>query len=213
MITTLAQLTSPNVPQLPDPPVLERYFLESPLVVIGALVVLGVVAGVILVRSGKDRLGIAAGFAGVALAAGVWLLADQVETEREVIRGRSRQLEEAVAEADPTRASSLLAQDVEAVSLVTPRGAGLDWILDFIRTDMAGRFAIHEHRVRRVEAVIDGPNVARSQIHVTVTPEFTRAPQFVVVKLDWRRELPDGEWLVIGITPVHVAGVSNPTGR
>jgi len=210
----LAQFGSANVPELPPPPMLERLFLESPLVVIVALVLVGAFAAYLLNRSGRPRIGLVAGLAGVALAAVVWLVADRVVTEREVLRVRSRELARAVAEADPRPVGRILAADAQAVTLLSPGGAGLDWILQFVEREMAGPYAVREYDVRHVEATIDGPNVGRTQVHVTVTPELTRVPTQVVVGLDWRKERGEGgEWRVTDLRPLHVSGVRNPAGR
>jgi hypothetical protein len=48
-------------------------------------------------------------------------------------------------------------------------------------------------------------------VHVTVEPEATGVPTGVVVRLDW--QLVDGQWLVVRIEPVWIAGAGYVGGE
>lgn len=196
---------------LPGPPPLEHYLLESPQAAMVVLVLGAVVLWVVGSRR-WSRQAVLIGVAAMVLAAGgIWAVAWRVVTPRERVRERTRELVAAVAAAAPERAGPLLA-DHAVLYMMFTGAAGMDkeGILGLLRTDMAGTYRLHDHRVRDVQVLLEGPKVARAHVLVMVDPEQTRVQTWSWWRIDWVLE---DQWRVRAIEPISIQGVDRPGRR
>jgi hypothetical protein len=208
---TLAQLgnfINPDVPALPKPPAFERFVFEQPLLPAVALAVLGVVVLVALRNAGKGKagLGVCAGL--VVGAAGLLAAGAMVETDRERLLAAQDAVVAAVADADTGALETLLADDVR---LRAPRlrlirsGLGKPGILTTVRTTTGGAYPVRDFGIIERQGVLDGPNAARTQIHLRVESEAAGGT-FAWFRLAWRRDA-GGAWRVLEIEPLFLSGV------
>lgn len=211
-----AQLSDPiEVPALAPGPIFERFVLVNPWPVAVVLVIAAAVAWVVLSRQGRTRhAGMAAG--GLTLVAACVVAADLlVTTQREVLRDRTGLLVSAVAHVDLDALDGLLAENVlmfaspdrlgTGTRTITPGGQprDKDAILDMVKRYLGSAYQIKEHRVLETQVAIDGDRLARTQVHVRVTPEAAPLMHRSWWRLEWRRE-PGGAWLVTGIEPMQI---------
>ena len=107
-----ASLLAAAPPALPDPPALERWLFERPLVVGPALAGFGLAFFLVLNRRNQARQGIAIGGGLAALGVVLLVVGLLVETTRErLIRG-SRGLVDAIVASDAAAVDSVLASDL-----------------------------------------------------------------------------------------------------
>lgn len=211
MQTTLAQLgnfINPDVPSLPEPPAFERFLFEQPLVPAVAGVLIAIVVFAALRNAGKPKagLGVAAGV--LAVAAGIFTTGALVETDRERLKDEQDALITAVAYADLDALQDMLAEDAR---LRAPRlrplvdGLGKDGIITTVRTTTGGAYRVRDIGILERQAVIDGPNAARTQVYIRVESEAAGAT-LTWFRLAWRRDA-DGVWRAIEIEPLFLSGV------
>ena len=206
-ISTLGQsgggLFGTPPPPLPDPPAWERWLLEAPLSPAAALLLAAFLAFYLMKQSGKRRQGAVTATALAIAAVAVFIVGSAVTTPREAVTARTHALVDAVARADSAAAADLLAADlaVRPVAHVPPMNR--DAVLAFIDTQMKGQYKVENYRVMQVQAATGGPNLARTQTHVRITPESYGAPVFTWWRLDWRKD-EDSRWRVIAIEAVEV---------
>lgn len=225
MITlNLAQVLADSpVARLPDPPAAAYYLLESPWGAIAGVLALGVLAMFVLRKSGKSRLGGIVLGACAAVAGAVWLTARLVTTEREVLRERTRELVSAAAHADTGSLRPMLTEQARlgAFLPVVPEMRGRESLLDAVRKYPGQEVPLASHRTGPVQAVLDGPSVARTQVRVWVEPKekvYGTDPGSWW-RIDWRREPAQGEageygpWRVTDVTIMQLDGLGmNPQG-
>lgn len=194
----LAQVT---VPMLPDPPMLEHMVFESPWMAVAGLVVLGLLSAWLLSRQGRRRAALVAGIIGPALGAALAVTASVVTTTRERLIADTHDLVAATAAADVTRLESFLAPDLTLRVFWVNRGHPRAEVLDLVRQYPGGQTPVKSWRINQSSASIDGPNAARTQVHVT-----TRSPSATLYdipmgswwRIEWRKD-PDQTWSVRGI--------------
>lgn len=214
--TALGQIAEPAglndgqglVQALPSPPMLDRYLFEQPWPVGVGSAALGVLgATLVLRRGGKVALAAVSVVAGALICGAVFVTAAMVETPREVIGARTRQLVDAVVSADTARTGALLASDVRLVYAGTsPAGLERGAILNRMEAFRNGPLSVRQHSIRRMQAHMDGAQIGRTQVQVMVEPEATRFPTYSWWRLDWRQE-PDGEWRVFWIESLAIDGL------
>ena len=173
----------------------QMWVLERPLAPALLFVGAGVLLWFILRSQGKTKQGgaVAAGLA--LLGVGVFVTGALVETREEKLIARTRELVDAVASVNTTGVDALLASD----AVVMPFGFPRDVILARLQSDLGGRYPIKEHSILAVRAKVDGPNTARTQVHVrVVSPESTlyAAPIGSWWMVTWRKDRGSGEWQV-----------------
>lgn len=190
----------PTPPPLPAGAAWERLLLESPLPLVAVLLAGALIAYFVLRR--RARLGLVAA-AAMALAAGcVWMLARQVQTEREEVLAAAAELVDAAAKADTVRLDGLLDSTAVAYTRETPGGMSRGRILTEVRRQLGERHPVREYDIRESQAVIDGPGVARVQLRVQVV-EADRGLSFGSWwALDLRRD-ESGRWKTSAIRPLH----------
>lgn len=192
---------------LPSSKGYERWILENPLPLTALFVLAGLLMWFVMRGKGRAKEGawIAAAFLVLgAIVMGTGML---VQTEREVLTARSHVLVDAVATVNVAKVSGMLAGDV----VVAPFGFGKDMILRRLESDLGGMYAIKEHRVLEAVAAIDGPNSARTQVHVRATPDegLYNAPVGSWWMLHWRKDGKTGEWMVTQLELQQMDGVGS----
>jgi hypothetical protein len=209
------------VPMLPAPPLLAHSLLESPWPVLAGLLLGGAVAAYLLNRRGRLRDGVRVLIGAIVLAAAVWVLATSVTTEREALQARTRELVELAVNVRSSELESMLA---ERISVNSPPGApspkGREQVLEAVRQTLTSVIAIKEHTTGPVSAVVEGPNVARTQVRVWVKLKgeaaFYEGPIGAWFRIGWAREIgtgdaPRGPWRATSITVLQVDGLGvNP---
>lgn len=196
--------TGAEVPALPAAPAWEVWLLETPLIVAGVLVALGV-AG--LVRRG--RVWRSAGAALIAAGLGVYAAGFLIETPRETLVGRTHELVAAASSAD---AGALRGVLDEGAAVVAPRGRSRGFPVAY-----AGREAIIAAAVSRlpglgigrvvvleVRSAVDGPEVGRTHVRVRAEGEGGAWLGHAWWEIDWVRR--EAGWLAAEIEPLWVQG-------
>jgi hypothetical protein len=217
----------PAPPPLPPAPLWERLILENPWPTAGVLAILAVATLVVMSRTNADGNRRALGLPlrtivalAMALAGSiVMVLGMTITTDREALRAGTARLVELTAGAQTDALDPMLAPDVRLRLPAGMPGAGLsgasipkDTLLMMVEQyfGQSGRYPLREHRVQEVQAAIDGPRIARTQVRVRVTPEATALPYTSWWRIDWRREgeAASGPWRVIAIEPLVLPGAT-----
>jgi hypothetical protein len=208
---TLAQLgnfINPAVPALPEPPAFQRFVFEAPLLPALALGLLAVVAFLSLRNAGRVKAGAGVMVGLLAVAGGLFVVAGSVETDRERLMARQDELVAAVANADLDALEDLLDEAVR-IRVTGPLGIanGLDkrGIISRVADTTGGAYPVRDFGIIERQAVLDGPNAARTQVHVRVESRGSGGT-FTWFRLGWRLS-PDGAWRAIEIEPLFMSGV------
>lgn len=197
-----------SVPPLPRGPILERLLFENPWPVIALLVIFAVVTLVVANAQGRLKRGAIIAGACVLLAAVAWVIAGQVETTRETLKRRTLELVRAAAAVDVPRLDLLLHDSARMTTAAHPSGVDKDGILRATTQYLDSMYRIREHHVRTLQAVVDGPNVGRTQAQIRVVPELTGTPFISWWRIDWR--LDGGVWRAAAIEPLAPPIVTPP---
>lgn len=202
-IGTGAEVLPRPVP-LPGAPLLDHLFFESPWLVAGPLGVLAVVAVFVFNGRAELRRGMLVGAALLATAIAAWLTAALVTTARESVRAGTRELIDAVATADVSRLDEMLSDDIEIryPGFDSPTREGLLRVIGRVMGS-GGMYALASWRVAEVQATLDGPALARSQVLVRATHAASRVPASAWVRLKWERGA-DGRWRCFAVEPIDV---------
>ena len=212
MIALLAQglagLDAKAPPPLPSQPFFQRFFLESPTVVVVIAVGISLVAFAILGTRGRPRQARIAAAAGALTASIVIALATLIETDQEKMENATERMIHAVAQADTASLEELLTPDAVLLSPLSGQPLTRDQVLARIATDfVAGRpYHVRDHRVLAMQASMDGERAGRVQVKVRITPD-DGPPTPVWVRLDFEKG-PDGEWRAGGIAVLSVGGIA-----
>ena len=202
-----------SVPRLPDPPALAHYFLENPWPVAIAAAVTGVVVSILARRQAKAAAGTRVMFAGIALACAVLLLGYIVTTEREVLRQRTRELADSAAAGRTVNLQEFLTEQarIAPFSPVYAGARGRDDILRDVRAQFERFGPLETYKLGPVQAIVDGPNVARTQVRVWAKPrknaQILGMASGFWVRIDWRREREAGPWIAGAITIMQFDGL------
>lgn len=215
---TLPGSAGTSVPPLPSPPALVHYVLETPWLVLGAVVLSGIVALVVLNQRNKAKLGLVVLALSLVFAAAIFLVSTLVTTERERLDTRTRELISLTSTAELGALRSVLSEQIQVrLGGVTFR-SGRDAVLSDVDRLLAKQYPISSIDITHVQCVIDGPNVARSQVRVRATSSAAmyNAPAGSWWLIDWRRDLDSagqgtGEWRASGINMLQLDFVSDPS--
>lgn len=191
---------------------IDRFLLENPWPLIGALVLAGTIAFSILNRRGKVTPALASIVAAVALSAGVWLAARSVTTDRERVRDLTVALVNAAAKVDESTLASMFASDLTlylTVGAITS-DSSMDRAatLQQVRRSLGGLYKLKDWRITSNEITSSGGQ-ASARLSVSVTTEAYAIPHRSTWRVDWRRE-PDGTWRVFAIELLEMPGLSAP---
>jgi len=150
----------------------------------------------------KRGLQAAGALLGSAVAA--WVVSTFVVTPRETIRAQTRAVINAVARADVTALDPLLTNDIEIryTGFDSPSKPALLARISDVMGER-GQYHLASWRIAELQASIDGPAVARSQVLVRATHEATGLPASAWVVLIWKRQ-PDQTWRCSAVRPIDV---------
>ena len=204
-------LAQSTVQVLPSPPLVTRLILEDPLLLTAALIVAAIAAFFIYNARQKTKAAMAWCATGLALAAGVQILAFAITTDREKIIAATTPLVSATAAGDAARLDPMLdstvrlTNDFNLAADELPHGQGWDkaQILAQVRSYLGEKWRIKEAAILEVQGIIDGEGRGRTQVRVRATPDVTEFPIISWWRLDWKKSAK-GAWLVTGIQPIDV---------
>lgn len=191
---------------LTPPPLWQEWLFENPWPLVIVLIVLAVVLRLMATRSRRPR-GYRFNYAalGALLAAlGVYLLTVFVETDRERLVDRTRQLVAATAPLDTAAIDALIARGA-----VVTGPAGETWVLyDDIRPELeraVGRHGIARHALRSLAADVVSSVRGRSLLSLSTTTDDLGLPIRTQWLITWRKE-GDGTWRVIELQWLEFQG-------
>ncbi|RMH27296.1 MAG: nuclear transport factor 2 family protein [Planctomycetota bacterium] len=194
----------PTVEALPGPGVLERIAFEQPWPAVVALLVIGLLAAVMLIRRGRVARAVVIDTAATALAAGLIVSATVVTTDHERVRAGSRGLVAAALAGDESRVGEILAPDARLTAAgASSVGLQRDAVLAAVRA-LPGRAPTRGHAIVDLTASVDGANAARSRL-VVRTDFRGGGPAFSAWQLNWRLD-PGGAWRVTRIEALSING-------
>lgn len=211
--STLPPLLAQAVPSLPAPPAVQHYLLENPWPTAIVLAVCGLVVAAILNRQGQSRRAVLTAV-GLFLAAGaVVATSSLVTTTREALIHRTRLLIDAAARADTESLRDMLASDADLRAAFLTGDWGRDRLLDGVQRYLGQQYPIQSHREDSARAIIDGPNAARTQIHVVVRAKEATMYDVPVGswwRIEWRKDA-DGVWRVRGLECLQLSAIAPGT--
>jgi hypothetical protein len=204
-----------TVPRLPDPPLFAHYVLENPWPLTIGLALVGIVAMLVLKRRGMPAEGTRALGLAFLLAAIVAGLGAAITTQRETLRSRTRELVDLTAEAKTTDLRDLLTEQARVGAFMVHFGGvrGREEVLGAVRRYLGEQIPLESHEIGPVQATIDGPNIARTQVRVWVKPRKDEQKYGVATgawfRIEWRRD-GAGPWRAstISIMQIDGAGVN-----
>lgn len=178
-------------PPLPDPPAIEVWLFEQPLISAGLALGAGALVWFVFRAKGKPRQGALAGGGLAALAIVLGVAGSAVETARERVAALSEDLLAAAREGDAAGLDGLLANDL-ALDVGGRGGDSGDkaFVLEAVGK-LKEQAVIDAVRVRSPVS-LDGPDAARSQVWVR-TGGTGFGPSLSWWMVSWRRQ-PDGQW-------------------
>ncbi|MFG0257699.1 MAG: hypothetical protein ACF8GE_07355 [Phycisphaerales bacterium JB043] len=177
------------------------WLFERPLLVGGALAVLGLLVVWRALQRASKRVGIV-GASFLALAVGAYLLGQFVTTDRERISTGTRELVEAVVGDDRARVDEILSERLSVLMAGTRlEGVGKQEILGSFTA--LQRYGVRDGDVGRLEASMEGRDVGLTQARVRV--EVSSTPSLSWWRFDWRRE-SDGQWRVFRLHCLLING-------
>lgn len=196
-----------RIPPLPQPGLVERLTLESPMALVLSLAVIGL-AGLIIFNN-RGRAGTGLSVLGVAwlLAGAALLVALLVETPRERLMDRTRELVAALAGVDTNALSGMIDEDATVEVRGVRSFEGRDSIIRGAEQYIGSSTRIESHRVPEIQAVIDGPNAARTQVRVRHSGNSV--PPASWWRITWYRVSESEPWVAIEIEPLWITGLGN----
>ena len=179
----------------PGPTILETFF-EQPLLTAGFAIFLGLILFFVFSRSGKARRAVVAAGVCVAAAAALFALAHVVETDREKVKQRTRDLVDAVQRADMVAIGEMLAPTASGAfygnTVAAPRDALLERLDNALR-----QYPVESARITTLEAASRLKGAAQTRTRVVIrVPEatFYDIPNYAWFLIDWRIDA-SGEWI------------------
>lgn len=206
MQSMLDQTGGPSVPRLPPPPLPARWLLENPLPLVAFLIGAAVLAWFILQRLGRPRPAMFAALTSLAGAIAVYTLASLVQTPREALIVKTRTLVDRTIQVDVPAVALMLDDSFT----VRPWGIDRKATLGRISSDLGGEYRIKDYHINQAFAAIDGPGIARTQVHIRATPadQMYNAPIGSWWVLHWQKDSRDGAWRIVELECQQIDGFS-----
>jgi len=204
----LDDFVAPDIPPLPEPSLHERLLFEMPLTSAIGIAVIAIITAIVLAGRSGARNATVTLVIGLAAGAGLYALGTAVQTRREALLDRTRELVDATARADLDRLEPLLTPNATIEVPQVPRVGTIDAdvILDpgYLESQLEQRQGVDTYGIRELQATIDGPNVARSQVAVWILPRTgNRTGTWWLI--DWQQG-PDGAWRARRIESLWIQG-------
>ncbi len=196
---------TPRIAPLPQPGLIERLTLESPMTLVASLVVIGLAGVLVLNTRGRLKAGLVVLVLAGLLAGGIALIAGLIQTPRETLLDRTRALVTALAEVDRASLHAMLDPEAEVQVRGMTTFRGRETILS-TADRYVGNGAISSHAIPEVQGVIDGPNAARTQVRVRHSGSVPPASWW---KITWYRASVDEPWTAVRIEPLWISGRGN----
>ncbi len=196
---------TPRIAPLPQPGLLERLTIESPGTLVASLVVIGLAGLLILNARARLRAGLVVLVVTGLLAGGIALIAGLIQTPREALMSRTRELVTALAQLDRPALHTMLSPDAEVEVRGVSTFKGRDTILGAAER-YVGEGSITSHAIPEVQGVIDGANAARTQVRVRHSGSVPPASWW---RITWYRVSQDEPWTAVKIEPLWIAGHGN----
>jgi hypothetical protein len=218
MLLAQLQLLAPRPAPLPDPPLVASLLFERPWALAIIILLLGVVLIMVLRRLDRPRAAVVTLIIAPLLALTAILVARSVTTPRETLATLTRTLISAAIVGDAPAVAPLLRSDL----LVTLPGGtaptlSRQSLLERLPADMQGPYRLRSHTIGTLAATLDSPDLARTQVQLTVVPEATGFPIESWWLITWARD-PSPEnanaanatntWTARQITAQHIDGLS-----
>ncbi len=199
-----------SLPALPDTPILEHWLYEAPLLPVGVLVIVGFVVLITTVRRQKKAPSLIVAAVLFVLAAGVYLTAGRVTTDREILIDRTAELVASVAEGNADGVRAILAEPFRISPSDNAAGTArrVPQISDFeqIRTAISKWIVpfVGSHQILETRAGMDGPSIGRTLVRVRV-----RMPDGGLLghswwEIEWRAS--GDQWLATRIESIWIQG-------
>lgn len=214
---TLAQAADPPVPKLPSPPLLAHALFESPWGLIAAALIAGLVTFFVLNTRGKAQQGLLVFGAAAFIAFVAWLTSTLITTERERLAARTVDLVNATAAVQTSELRAMLAENAQVKLNGYVFRTSRQAILDDVDRVLAKQYPVKSVSLSSPTAVIDGPNSARTQIHVSARVNNMMYDGAIGSwwRIDWRRALSPtgegtGEWSAVGMEMLQIDYFGDP---
>jgi hypothetical protein len=197
------------IPNLPDPPALVHYTVENPWPVVGLCAVVAVLL-VWLMMTGRlqgKRWSRPAALGALVVALAVGVGARLVRTDREALIEQTGKLIDVATAADMTGLRGVLAPEVTLRFMEGEIRYSRDQILDLVEK-YPGKTPIDWHKIDRSQAVMDGRDLGRTQVHLRARSKegtLYDVPVGSWWRIDWRRD--GDQWKVAGIQCLQIDNV------
>lgn len=201
-------LQAPSIEPLPPTPLMERFLFEQPLLPVAILALLAIIAAVAFAKRRQRTRGLIVAGVLLALAAGVYLTATMVTTDRETLLDRTADLIGSTAQAQTAVLPAMLTEEASLrtagdIARVLPSVDGRDRILALVDQYLQSRYRVSTWKILDQQATIDGPNVGRTLIRVGVESNGFSRTHYSWWRLHWERG-PDGVWRCFELEPLWI---------
>lgn len=195
----------PPPPPLEQPPLWQAWLFETPAYPAGIALGLSLAAFLVFNRLGRAKQGGYLVLAAFALSAGLWALGRWVQTDRERVMDRTRELVRSTATANLTALAPMLADDAVLLEFLDRGEVRKDRLLDQVERSLAQSYRLRSWAILDLQAVVRPSGAARTQLLVRVEAESERLVNFSWWQVDWRRS---GETYVVErLKPLAIQGV------
>lgn len=211
MSAVLAQFNfeEAKIPPLPSPPPIAHFLLENPIPGVVLLILIAIVAFLVLNARGKVKPALLLAALLVTLAGVLFAVASVVQTDRETISARTRELVAVVAAVNRPGMEEILADGLVTRATRVPRDATKDQVIAIVESELGVKYQASSHEFLDLQAAMYGPRVGRTQARVRVSSDYGGIPSWW--RIDWQLD-DDGRWRASRIEALWIPGVPNPGG-
>jgi len=185
------------VPALEEPGITDHFLLESPWLPALGIAALAVVLFPVFVKLAGVARGITLTLVLLLLAGGIIALAQVIDTPREQVMDRTRQLVQQAAAGDDLSVGKFLSEKVKLRTPDQPFSLGRKSILKLVQRNKGGRM-VRSCTIREIRAGRSNRAKMITQVLVVVTPSAGELFTPTWWQLQWTRN--DDDWQVEKIT-------------